>query len=96
MVDCPLEYRQDESATNVELTEDADFRVLLAAEDGFVTRIVGDLLARKPELLIMEQGLSDLVLHLFVKAIVVGHLLVIRLPSPPNDKAIGAPLLRTL
>eukprot|EP00170_Pyropia_yezoensis_P000745 contig_3484_g747 len=96
MVDCPLEYRQDESATNVELTEDADFRVLLAAEDGFVTRIVGDLLARKPELLIMEQGLSDLALHLFVKAIVVVIRRARKADNKQMAKAIGAPLLRTL
>ena len=45
LVDCPLEYRKAESATNVELTKDSDFRALLAAEEDYVTRIVGDLLS---------------------------------------------------
>lgn len=93
LVDCPLEYRKAESATNVELTKEADFRALLAAEEEYVTRIVGDLLAHKPDLLITEKGVSDLALHLLAKANVSVIRRVRKTDNNRVARAVGATIM---
>jgi len=93
LVDCPLEYRKAESATNVELTKDSDFRALLAAEEDYVTRIVGDLLAHKPDLLITEKGVSDLALHLLAKANVSVIRRVRKTDNNRVARAVGATIV---
>lgn len=93
LVDCPLEYRKAESATNVELTKEADFRALLAAEEDYVTRIVGDLLAHKPDLLITEKGVSDLALHLLSKANVSVIRRVRKTDNNRVARAVGATIV---
>lgn len=93
LVDCPLEYRKAESATNVELTKEADFRALLAAEEEYVTRIVGDLLAHKPDLLITEKGVSDLALHLLAKANVSVIRRVRKTDNNRVARAVGATIV---
>lgn len=93
LVDCPLEYRKAESATNVELTKEADFRALLAAEEEYVTRIVGDLLAHKPDLLITEKGVSDLALHLLAKAKVSVIRRVRKTDNNRVARAVGATIV---
>jgi len=93
LVDCPLEYRKAESATNVELTKESDFRALLAAEEDYVTRIVGDLLAHKPDLLITEKGVSDLALHLLAKANVSVIRRVRKTDNNRVARAVGATIV---
>ncbi|GAB0494782.1 hypothetical protein MMPV_006078 [Pyropia vietnamensis] len=93
LVDCPLEYRKAESATNVELTKEADFRALLAAEEEYVTRIVGDLLVHKPDLLITEKGVSDLALHLLAKANVSVIRRVRKTDNNRVARAVGATIV---
>lgn len=63
MLDCPLEYRKAESTTNVEITEEKDWRRLLEIEEEYVTGLCAKLLQFKPDLIITEKGVSDLALH---------------------------------
>lgn len=64
MLDCPLEYRKAESTTNVEITDEKDWKRLLEIEEEYIMGICTRLLQFKPDLVITEKGCSDLALHI--------------------------------
>lgn len=68
LVDCPIEYRKAESQFNVELTQAGDFEKMLKLEEDYVARLVSDILAVHPNVLITEKGVSDLAEHLLAEA----------------------------
>jgi T-complex protein 1 subunit gamma len=68
LLDCTLEYKKAESATALELGKDEDFEAVLKAEEDFIARVCGDIIALKPDIVITEKGVSDLASHFFVKA----------------------------
>lgn len=68
LLDCPLEYKKAESATNMEITKDEDFEAILKQEEEYIAKMCEDILALKPDLVITEKGVSDLASHYFVKA----------------------------
>lgn len=67
LLDCPLEYRKAESTTNVEITEEKDWRRLLEIEEEHVMGLCAKLMEFKPDLIITEKGVSDLALHVLGK-----------------------------
>jgi len=67
MLDCPLEYRKAESQTNVEITQESDWKRLLEIEEEYVMALCNKLLEFKPDLVITEKGVSDLALHVLGK-----------------------------
>jgi len=68
LLDCPLEYKKNESQTNVEVTKEADWEKLLQQEEEEVKKICDDIIAVKPDLVITEKGVSDLAQHFLMKA----------------------------
>lgn len=67
LLDCPLEYRKAESTTNVEITEEKDWRRLLEIEEEYVLALCTKLMEFKPDLIVTEKGVSDLALHILGK-----------------------------
>jgi len=67
LMDCPLEYKKGESATNMEFTKGDDFKKALAAEEIEVIRMCQAILKVKPDIVITEKGVSDLAQHILLK-----------------------------
>jgi len=67
LLDCPLEFKNGESQTTFDITNDTDFSALLRQEEDYVQRICNDIIKFKPDLVITEKGVSDLAQHFFVK-----------------------------
>lgn len=93
LLDCPLEYRKPESTTNVEITEENDWKRLLEIEEEYITAQCNTLLKWKPDIVITEKGTSDLALHLLMKENVS---VIRRIRKTDNNriaKATGAALV---
>jgi T-complex protein 1 subunit gamma len=56
LLDCPLEYKKAESATNIEIGKEEDFEAILRQEEDYISRVCGDIIALKPDLVITEKG----------------------------------------
>jgi len=63
LLDCPLEYKKAESQTNIEITDEADWEVILKMEEEWVLGICKALIKLKPNLIFTEKGCSDLAQH---------------------------------
>eukprot|EP00178_Gracilaria_changii_P003037 TRINITY_DN1443_c0_g1_i1.p1 TRINITY_DN1443_c0_g1~~TRINITY_DN1443_c0_g1_i1.p1 ORF type:complete len:544 (+),score=105.03 TRINITY_DN1443_c0_g1_i1:305-1936(+) len=90
LLDCPLEYRKAESQTNVEITQEDDWKRLLEIEEEYVMSLCKKLLEHKPDLVITEKGASDLALHILSRK---GVSVIRRLRKSDNNrvaKACGA------
>jgi len=68
LLDTPLEYKKGESQTNVEITDDKDWNLLLKAEEEYVKRMCEEIIAVKPDIVITEKGVADLAQHYLAKA----------------------------
>merc|ERR1719446_1154005 len=68
LLDCPLEYKKNESQTNVEVTKEEDWEALLLQEEAEVQKICEDIIKFKPDVVVTEKGVSDLAQHFLMKA----------------------------
>ncbi|GMI09712.1 hypothetical protein TrRE_jg7127 [Triparma retinervis] len=68
LLDCPLEYKKGESQTNVEITDEADWNVMLRMEEDYIENMCAEIIAFKPDIVITEKGVSDLAQHYLNKA----------------------------
>nr|WCZ58614.1 T-complex protein 1 subunit gamma [Andalucia godoyi] len=68
LMDCPIEFTKNESATNVEITNEDDWETLVKMEEETVQRMVKDILRVKPTVVVTEKGVSDYAAHLLMKA----------------------------
>ncbi|KAL0236531.1 hypothetical protein GEMRC1_003113 [Eukaryota sp. GEM-RC1] len=68
LLDCPIEYKKAESQTNVEISKEGDWDVLLKQEELYIERICQFILSFKPDVIVTEKGISDYALHYFVDA----------------------------
>lgn len=68
LLDCTLEYKKNESATNIELTDDKAWEELLRIEEEAIKELCNDIIALKPDVVVTEKGVSDLAQHYLVKA----------------------------
>eukprot|EP00745_Piridium_sociabile_P011321 TRINITY_DN18083_c0_g1_i1.p1 TRINITY_DN18083_c0_g1~~TRINITY_DN18083_c0_g1_i1.p1 ORF type:complete len:572 (+),score=177.97 TRINITY_DN18083_c0_g1_i1:220-1716(+) len=68
LLDCNLEYKKGESATNIEISKTEDFTKILQMEEEYVKKMCDEVIAFKPDLIITEKGVSDLAQHFLVKA----------------------------
>merc|ERR1712107_442562 len=64
LLDCNLEYKKGESQTNTEIMKEEDFSKALEAEETYIKKICDEIAAFKPDLVITEKGVSDLVLQI--------------------------------
>ena len=67
LLDCPLEYKKGESMTNMEFTQESDFKAALAMEEIEVKRMCQAILKVKPDVVITEKGVSDIAQHFLLK-----------------------------
>jgi len=68
LLDCPLEYKKGESNTNVEITNEEDFAMLLEIEENWIKTQMDIIIGFNPTVVITEKGVSDLAIHYLVKA----------------------------
>jgi len=68
LLDCTLEYKKGESATNIELTDDKAWEELLRIEEEAIKEMCSEIIAAKPDVVVTEKGVSDLAQHYLVKA----------------------------
>ncbi|PVU94327.1 hypothetical protein BB561_002638 [Smittium simulii] len=68
LLDCPLEYKKNESQTNIEITKEAEWSRILQIEEEQIVSMCNHIVALKPDLVITEKGISDLAQHYLVKA----------------------------
>ncbi|KAH9838868.1 T-complex protein 1 subunit gamma [Teratosphaeria destructans] len=68
LLDCTLEYKKGESATNIEITKEEDWNRILQIEEEQVKAMCDAIIAVKPDLVITEKGVSDLAQHFLLKA----------------------------
>lgn len=68
LLDCPLEYKKGESQTNVEITNEEDWDVLLRMEEEWIEDVCASIVACEPDIVITEKGVSDLAQHYLLKA----------------------------
>lgn len=87
LLDCSLEYKKGESQTNIELSNETDWDVLLKQEEEYVARICADIISHKPNLVMTEKGVSDLAQHYLFKA---GITVLRRLRKTDNNRVARA------
>jgi T-complex protein 1 subunit gamma len=68
LLDCTLEYKKGESQTQIELSDEKAWEVLLEEEENAIKEVCADIIAMKPDLVITEKGVSDLAQHYLQKA----------------------------
>jgi T-complex protein 1 subunit gamma len=68
LLDTPLEYKKGESQTNVEITDEKDWNIMLQMEEEYVKNMCMEIIAFKPDIVITEKGVSDLAQHYLSKA----------------------------
>jgi len=93
LMDCPLEYKKGESATNVELTKESDWEALMKQEETAIKKMCDEILAVKPDIVITEKGVADLTQHFLLKQ---GVTVFRRLRKTDNNRvarATGATVL---
>jgi len=67
LLDCPLEYKKNESQTNVEITKEEDWELMLMQEEEEVQKMCEEIMKHKPDIVITEKGVSDLAQHFLLK-----------------------------
>jgi len=67
LLDCPLEYKKGESQTNIEITKESDWEIILKQEEEEVKKQCDYIVALNPDLVITEKGVSDLAQHFLLK-----------------------------
>eukprot|EP00242_Pyramimonas_sp_CCMP2087_P002383 CAMPEP_0198228574 /NCGR_PEP_ID=MMETSP1445-20131203/113653_1 /TAXON_ID=36898 /ORGANISM="Pyramimonas sp., Strain CCMP2087" /LENGTH=555 /DNA_ID=CAMNT_0043908973 /DNA_START=56 /DNA_END=1723 /DNA_ORIENTATION=+ len=87
LLDCPLEYKKGESQTNVEITKEEDWAVLLKMEEEWIQNQCDMIAALKPDLVVTEKGLSDLCMHYLTKC---GITAIRRLRKTDNNRIARA------
>merc|ERR1719240_1711623 len=68
LLDCTLEYKKGESQTQIELSDEKAWEVLLEEEENAIKELCNDIIAVKPDLVVTEKGVSDLAQHYLQKA----------------------------
>ncbi|PWA03754.1 hypothetical protein BB558_000064 [Smittium angustum] len=58
LLDCPLEYKKNESQTNIEITKESEWSRLLQIEEEQIKSICDQIAAVKPDIVLTEKGVS--------------------------------------
>jgi len=66
-----------ESQTNVEITNEDDWDVLLRMEEEWIENVCAQIVACKPDIVITEKGVSDLTQHYLLKVLNRGGFIVL-------------------
>lgn len=87
LLDCNLEYKKAESMTNVEITKEEDWDMILKQEEDYIQNMCNAITAVKPDLVITEKGVSELAAHYLHKA---GCSVLRRLKKTDNNRIARA------
>jgi T-complex protein 1 subunit gamma len=87
LLDCNLEYKKAESMTNVEITKEEDWDLILKQEEDYIQNLCNAITAVKPDLVITEKGVSELAAHYLHKA---GCSVLRRLKKTDNNRIARA------
>ncbi|XP_053456377.1 T-complex protein 1 subunit gamma-like [Nycticebus coucang] len=68
LLDSSLEYKKGESQTDIEITREEDFTRILQMEEEYIQQLCEDIIQLKPDVVIMEKGISDLAQHYLMQA----------------------------
>jgi len=93
LLDCALEYKKGENTIQVEMTKEDDFASLLKIEEEWAQKTCANIVLFKPDVVITEKGLSDLVAYYLQKA---GISAIRRIRKTDNNrmaKASGATIV---
>jgi T-complex protein 1 subunit gamma len=93
LLDTPLEYKKGESQTNVEITDEKDWNVMLQLEEEYVQNMCNEIIALKPDIVITEKGVSDLAQHFLVKANITAFRRLRKTDNNRIARAIGATIV---
>lgn len=67
LLDSPLEYKKGESQTNIEITQETDWELILKQEEEYVENLCKAIIKHKPDIVFTEKGVSDLAQHYLMK-----------------------------
>jgi len=87
LLDCPLEYKKNESQTNVEITKEEDWEAMLMQEELEIQKFCDDIIKHKPDIVMTEKGVSDLAQHFLLKA---GISVIRRIRKMDNNRVAKA------
>ena len=90
LLDCPLEYKKGENQTNVEITKEEDWAVLLKMEEDWIKETCAKIAAFKPDVVVTEKGCSDLACHYLSKAGITALRRVRKTDNNRIERAAGA------
>ena len=90
LLDCNLEYKKGESITNIEMTKETDFALVLQQEEAYIKDMCNAIIALKPDIVITEKGISDLAQHFLLKANITCLRRVRKTDNNRIGRAVGA------
>ena len=96
LLDCTLEYKKGESATNIELSKEEDWNRILQIEEEQVRAMCDAIVAVKPDLVITEKGVSDLAQHFLLKANITALRRVRKTDNNRVARATGATIVNSV
>lgn len=93
LLDTPLEYKKGESQTNMEIENEEDWNTLLKLEEEYVFHMCQEIIARKPDIVITEKGVSDLAQHYLHKANITAFRRLRKTDNNRIARAVGATIV---
>ncbi|KAF2864333.1 t-complex protein 1 subunit gamma [Piedraia hortae CBS 480.64] len=96
LLDCTLEYKKGESATNIEISKEEDWNRILQIEEEQVKSMCDAIIAVKPDLVITEKGVSDLAQHYLLKANITALRRVRKTDNNRIARATGATIVNSV
>lgn len=96
LLDCTLEYKKGENQTNVEITKEEDWEVLLKMEEDWIKQQCDIICSFKPDVVITEKGVSDLCCHYLAKANITAIRRVRKTDNNRIARAAGATIVHRL
>ena len=96
LLDCTLEYKKGENQTNVEITKEEDWEVLLKMEEDWIKQQCDIICSFKPDVVITEKGVSDLCCHYLAKANVTAIRRVRKTDNNRIARATGATIVNRI
>jgi len=93
ILDSNLEYKKSESQTNVEVSNETDWNLLLKLEEEYVERLCADIISHKPDIVLCEKGVSDLAQHYLQKENITALRRLRKTDANRVARAVGATII---
>jgi len=93
LLDSNLEYKKSESMTNIEVTKEEDWDIILKQEEEYIEQLCNAIIALKPDLVLTEKGVSELASHYLCKANITVLRRVRKTDNNRIARAVGATIV---